>query len=382
MRWASAISRAESFPDAIAEAGAAVARDLEGEKPDLVVAFVSPHFSGRFDDVPRLVRERFGDVTLIGCSGGGIIGDGSEVEHAPALSLTAAHLPGASITPFSLDEPNPPDLPDDARSVVLLADPFTFDASTLISSLDTRSLKTIGGLASGGVGPGTNALFCDERTLRAGAVGVALGGDIEVDTIIAQGCRPIGEPMLVTKCQENLILELNQTSPIEVLRDLVESADERDRDLFRHSLFVGVEMRDEQVEKKAGDYLIRNIVGLDPDAGAIAVAAEIHQWQAVQFHLRDARTSAEDLGAMLEGYRSTNDPTEVRGALLFSCLGRGVGLYQEPNHDSSLFRARIGDVPVGGFFCNGEIGPVGGTTFLHGYTSAFGIFRSSRPKPR
>ena len=96
----------------------------------------------------------------------------------------------------------------------------------------------------------------------------------------------------------------------------------------------------------------------------------------VRFHLRDAKTSAEDLHAMLTGYENTlSRKQDLSGALLFSCLGRGEYLYGEPNFDSNVFQQHLGDLPVGGFFCNGEIGPVGGETFLHGYTSSFGLFR-------
>jgi small ligand-binding sensory domain FIST len=110
----------------------------------------------------------------------------------------------------------------------------------------------------------------------------------------------------------------------------------------------------------------------------MAVGALLEESSVVQFHLRDARTSADDLEAHLCRYRDEAKDTPAKGALLFSCLGRGVHLYGSADHDSHLFRHHLGEIPLGGFFCNGEIGPVQNKTFLHGYTSAFGLFRQAQ----
>jgi small ligand-binding sensory domain FIST len=220
---------------------------------------------------------------------------------------------------------------------------------------------------------GRNALWLDGAAFARGAVGVALSGAIAVDTLVAQGCRPVGRPMLINRGRRNLVLELDGRSPVAVLRELYESLTGRDRELFQHSLFIGLEMRGEQVEFQPGELLVRNLLGVDPEQGTLAIAAPARPWQVVQFLLRDARTAAEDLGALLDRYRAGR--AQPRGALLFSCLGRGMHLYGRADHDTDLFRERLGPIPLGGFFCNGEIGPVGGTTFVHGYTSSFGLFR-------
>jgi small ligand-binding sensory domain FIST len=156
-------------------------------------------------------------------------------------------------------------------------------------------------------------------------------------------------------------------------------ADERDRELFRSSLFLGIEMKEALAEYHPGDFLVRNLVGLDARSGALVVGARLHDGQVVQFHLRDAETSARDLEERLARYRSALPaPPSDAGALLFSCLGRGQFLYGRPDHDSAAFARHLGRIPLAGFFCNGEIGPVEGRTFLHGYTSAFAIFRRPR----
>jgi small ligand-binding sensory domain FIST len=206
---------------------------------------------------------------------------------------------------------------------------------------------------------------------RVGAVGVAMSGNLVVDTIVAQGCRPIGDPMPITRADGHVVRELGGKEPVAVMRAMYEALDKRDKELFKHSLFVGLEMESGEIEFR-GDFLVRNIVGVDTSSGALAVGARVRPWQVLQFLLRDAKTAEQDLSARLERFRG---PTPA-GALMFSCVGRGEGLFGRADHDTDLFRARVGSgVPLGGFFGNGEIGPVGGKTFLHGHTSAFGLFR-------
>jgi small ligand-binding sensory domain FIST len=262
----------------------------------------------------------------------------------------------------------------DAPKLLVLADPFTIDAQELISGLDEAypGAPKFGGLASGGRRPGQNRLLLGPQVHRSGAVVVAFSGAVEVDTLVAQGCRPIGTPMLVTRCREGLLQELDHRAPLEVLRELHASLPERDRQLMRHSLFLGLDMREDRVEYDPGEILVRNVLGADEETGAIAIGAELHPMTVAQFVLRDARTAEEDLQRHLARRRGGGRP---RGALLFSCMGRGAGLFGGPDHDTQLFEEALGPAPLGGFFCNGEIGPVGGETFLHGYTSAFAIFR-------
>ena len=200
-------------------------------------------------------------------------------------------------------------------------------------------------------------------------------GNITIDTVVAQGCRPIGKPMRITQSQRNMLESLDGETPLNVLRALFPTLTERDQGLMRNSLFLGVVMDEFIDEPQQGDFLIRNVMGMDDRSGSLAIGEMLKEGQLVQFHLRDADTSAQDLAAVLERYAGDNRENDVHGALLFSCLGRGQYLYGRPNHDTDLFRDKLGAVPLGGFFCNGEIGPVSGTTFLHGYTSSFGIFR-------
>jgi small ligand-binding sensory domain FIST len=374
---------------AATEAAARVRAELAGAAPNLVVAFISAQHATGYNYIPKLLALHFPSATIIGCSAGGVIGGGKEVEQRPGLSLTAAVLPGVDLSAFHVESTESflSGWAAERRRVaaalphfLLLGDPFSFDAESFVRALDHHfpTSRKIGGLASGGQQPGANVLFIDATPHRAGLVGVALSGRIEIDTIVAQGCRPIGQPMFVTKCQGNILWELDGQPAVHVLHGLYQTLPAADQELARHSLFLGMVMNEHQHEYRQGDFLIRNIIGMDTERGVLAVAATPRENAVVQFHLRDAHTSAQDLDHLLSGYRTATEGSPPQGALLFSCLGRGLQLYGKPDHDTGAFRAALGDVPLGGFFCNGEIGPVQGTTFLHGYTSAFGLFRPGR----
>ncbi len=391
MKWASAASDDSDLERAIARAANALRAELAGCQPDLLIAFVSPHHAAGYDRAPALLSEAIPGALLLGCSGGGVIGGGREIEQRPGLSLTAAYLPGVTITPLRVANDAIPSLgtepgawtrllgvdPASAPHFVLLPDPFSFDAEGLIRGIDAAypGSTTVGGVASGGREHGSNALFLGEHAHRDGVVGVALSGNLAVDTIVAQGCRPIGDPMFVTACERNVIRALDGQPPLKVLEELHDRLEPRDRQLARHSLFLGIVMKEDRQQYRQGDFLIRNLLGIEESSGALAIGALIDSNAVVQFHLRDADTSSEDLEALLKRHQEA-DNAAPPGSLLFSCLGRGQFLYGRADHDTDLFRRYLGDVPLGGFFCNGEIGPVHGSTFLHGYTSSFALFRS------
>jgi small ligand-binding sensory domain FIST len=393
MRWASTLSRRPGAAAAFQEAAGAIADQLGAERPDLLLVFASPHHSAELAEVAALAARRFPSAFLAGCSAGGVIGGAREAEEGPALSLTAAALPDVALYPFHADvtalpEPGAPAEAWRALTgaatpaqpkLLLLADPFTIDCGALVAGLDAAypGAPKFGGLASGGRRPGENRLLLGTEVHRSGAIGVVFSGALSVDTIIAQGCRPIGKPMLVTSCRGGLLSQLDGQAPLEVVAALHASLPPRDRELMQRSLFLGLDMRAERVEYDPGELLVRNLLGADQATGALAVGAELQPMQVVQFMVRDARTAEEDLRRLLARHRSTGAAPPA-GALLFSCLGRGAGLFGEPDHDTALFEEQLGPAPLGGFFCNGEIGPVGGATFLHGYTSAFALFRDRR----
>ncbi len=377
MRFASAVSQQPGYEPAAAELVSALQTDLDGERPQLLCLFASPHHEDHWLSLAERMRREFPGALLFGCGARSVIGNGREIEQGPGVVASAASLPGVKLDAFHVPDARLPVLPgpEDAH-VLLLVDPFGADLDAWIPALDERFPRgtKLGGIASGAGQPGRNLLFLDNGAVRRGAVGVVLAGNLAVDAVVAQGCRPVGPPMFVTGARENVLFELDGRSPMEVLGELFAAADPTEQRLFQGSLFLGIEMDPAQSRFESGDFLIRNLVGADPETGALHVAADLEGRRVVQFHLRDARAATEDLARRLERHTAAQG-RGAAGALLFSCLGRGRGLFGEPDHDSRAFQRALGPLPLAGFFGNGEIGPVEGRTFLHGYTSAFGIFR-------
>ena len=392
MQWSSAISDAASFTEAVHEASEQILAKLDGANPDLAVIFISSHHRPSYFSAPEVIAEALGAKVLIGCSAAGVIGGGQEVERRPGIAMSAAVLPGVELSAFHLnqDELPSPDappqawhellglLPVECPAIMLLPDPFTLRTDHLLAGLDFAYPSTvkIGGLASGGGQPGENYLFINEKSVRSGAVGIAFSGDLTVETIVAQGCRPIGEPLVVTESEINVISRLGHQTPLDVLRELFEAAETREKRLIRRSLQIGIIMDRLAQDSGDGEFLIRNVIGADEEDGTLAVGELVQEGQVVQFFVRDAQAADEDLRMMLEEYiDNLNEEAIPESALLFSCLGRGQYLYGSPDHDTNMFTEMVADIPIAGFFSNGEIGPIGDQTFLHGYSASFAMFR-------
>ena len=394
MRWASGVDTDKSLATAVQRAAESVFIGLGRQEPDLVIAFVSAQHSARYEALTELIRREFDGAFVFGCCAGGVIGGGREIEDHASVSLTGALLPGVRLKGTHLDAAQVPPVYAEPRvweetlrmtanqqpSFLVLADPYSFETEMYLRGLDRvfpRAPK-IGGLASGARQVGGSMLYLGNETYRSGSITLALTGNIEIDTVVAQGCRPIGDPMFVTSAHENLIRELDGRTPRDVMAELFEKLPIADRDVFSQSLFIGLAMKTDVSEYVPGDFLIRNTMGMDPQSGALWVNAEIPPKSVVQFHLRDAATSAFDLERTLTAYKASQIIEADVGALLFSCEGRGAELYGQSDHDSNAFRRLVADVPIGGFFCSGEIGPVADATYLHGYTSAFAVFRERK----
>ncbi len=391
MQFTSAITQEKDPLKALEALGAEVRKALSAN-PHLVLLFVSPSYPADWKALLPNFRKSLGNPLLLGCSSSGVIGKDLELEFLPAMSLVAATMPGVSIYPFTVSQLEL-DLPqgrrwtsrigvsvNDKPSFILIPEPFSCDAAQLLEDLndDFKGRPVIGGMASGAREPGENFLFLNDDLMQEGAIGIALTGDISLETIVSQGCRPIGERYIITEVDENALLSLAGKPPIDILEELFETLSSRDRLLAQHSLFLGVVMDEMKSEFKRGDFLIRNIVGADPDTGVLMLGDRLKTGQMVQFHLRDAKTSEEDLRTLLEERASSFKSHPPAGMLLFSCQGRGKGLYGKPNHDIEMIRTVAGNSAIAGFFCNGEIGPVGGKAYLHGYTSSLGIFREKQ----
>ncbi len=356
------------------EAAMAARERGPGEPPSLALVFASPHHIGRVADVLDAVREAVGPVPLIGCVGEAILGGPREVEGAPAVAAWLGWFPG-SVETFRLEfDPGGGGFtgwPEGEGTHVVLADPFTFPADALLEELEERRPGTlvIGGMASGASGPGETRLFLGDRVLDSGAVGARLPGDLRVRTVVSQGCRPVGPAYTVTKARGNVLEELAGRPALARLRETVATLDERDRGLVMRGLHVGRVIDEYRPEFERGDFLIRGVIGADRETGAIAVGDHIGVGETVRFHVRDAESAHEDLRTLLSTLES--DPA---GALLFTCNGRGSRMFAVPDHDAALVSKELGMPPVAGFFCVGELGPVGSRNFLHGFTASLAVF--------
>ncbi len=413
MHWSNAISTRPSLEAAVMEVASQLKQSL-GATPDFGVVFISSAYASEYSRLVPLILEQLPLPILIGCGGAGIVGSNTqgenlEVENQPALSLSVAHLPGVEVEAFHVSGEDLPDLdsppqswvdlvgiaPEKQPQFILLAEPFSASINDLLAGLDFAYPESpkVGGLTSSATMSNSSGLFYysgqhPERPplYREGTIGVALSGNIILDTIVAQGCRPIGSLYQVVKGERNIVLEVAQAhdttatgepvAPLIALQNIIQELSEADRKLAQQALFVGIARDEFKMHLHQGDFLIRNLLGVDPKQGAIAIGDKVRPGQRIQFHLRDAHTSEEDLELLLSQYKKNlpEDSTTI-GALMFTCLGRGQGLYGKPNFDSQLLGRYLPQIPLVGFFCNGEIGPVGNKTFLHGYTSVFGILR-------
>ena len=402
MQWVSVLSTRPSLEGAVDEA-VAQAKAAMQNSADLALVFISSAFASELPRLMPLLKERLPQTVMVGCTGGGIVGlldDGTvrEVEDAPALGLTLAHLPGVNVQPFHVIGDELPDLdgppqqwaevigvdPASEPCFILLSDAMSSRINDLLQGLDYAypGAVKVGGLATGPSMFGSG-LFCNFELHREGTVGIALSGRVVLEAIVAQGCRPIGKPYRVVEGERNVMLKLEEQdadltmrSPLEALQELYQDLNDMDQELAQNSLFVGIAQNEFKQDLEQGDFLIRNMLGVDPRVGAIAIGDRVRPGQRIQFHLRDASASEDDLKMLLQRYCSQHvGQSSPAGALMFACLGRGEGLYGLPNFDSTLFREQIAQIPLSGFFCGGEIGPVGNATFLHGYTSVFGICR-------
>jgi len=393
MSWTSAIGLGTKLETAVAEAAEQLSGEAGARDPDLAIAFVTAAFDSAIDRLPQLLRPVLGDCLLFGCNAGGLIGGGSEEEEEPGVALLCGRLPDAALTTLHLEQATLPPLaasrenwwrlldlgPESEASFVLLVDPGTIDAEACARGIDRAypGSAVIGGLASGMLEPGAARLLTNGEVHRSGAMLLALTGNVVIDPVLAQGCRPIGEPLFVTACEGNLISELDGRRPKELLTSLFETLDGADRGRFGDTLCIGLALPGPRQAVGVGDFLIRNVLGLDPDSGALWIGSRVTPNAIVQFHLRDGKTASDELETRLAASLEGHLPPQA--ALLFACAGRGRDLFGVSGHDSGTLRRMI-DIPVAGMFSAGEIAPIQGATFVHGYSSAFGLIRPRAAK--
>ena len=377
--------------DLLAAAEAASRQAIEplgARPPDLVCAFVT----GDDPEAVTAAGERVAAVTgarvMVGCSAGGVIGDGRGIEQRTAVSVWAADLPGATVRSFHLEVMRAdtgmavigmPERREGEDVAVLLADPYSFPADGFVTRANDAltGLSIVGGLAHGPGGPGTTRLWVDGHSYDRGAVGVFLGGDV-ARSIVSQGCRPVGPAMTVTAAAGNVIGELAGTPALQKIEEILAMLPPADQALASSGLQLGIALDEYAEDHDRGDFLIRGIVGLDPDSSGLVVGDLVEVGSTVRLQVRDAEGADEDLRALLGDFSGRNPA--IAGALLFSCNGRGGHLFGSSlggaDHDVSVVRRELRTSGVAGFFAGGELGPVAGRNHLHGFTASVLAFRA------
>lgn len=383
------------------------------------MVFFSAAYVEHADLLSRIVLETLGPGVLLGVSADGVISGSTERERTPAVSVFAATLPGTELHTFTTD-----DLPltpaerdggtdESARAMakaigaepkhggtLFFSDAFSVPLIRLLPELNNaigahggrRPGPLVGGVASAGESPGGNALLINGTVRRDGGVGITLRGDTVIDAVVSQGCRPVGDNMVVTKARGNLILQLGGRPAVEAVQEAVNSLDDGDRGLLKQGLYLGTVVNEYKDRFGRGDYLIRALLAADERSGAVAVGDMVRVGQTVRLHLRDAQTATEDLELLLDAQKLHERPA---GGLLFTCNGRGERLFSTPNHDAGAvtrafappertaatsmggtpINAPDPSLPLAGFFAGGEIGPVGPRSYLHGHTASLALFR-------
>lgn len=358
---------------------------LDSSAVDFGVFFLSSDFSNK----AKLISDRIQQVTqakcLIGCNAESVIGPKHEYEREPAIAVWLAQLPRSEVKPFHIRQEslqhseNEGDWRDlfhigdpQKSALFLLGDPFSLNVNDLLDGLNQYApgAPLVGGMASGAMSPGGTFLSLNGEQIDDGGVGVCIEGGVRIETVISQGCRPIGQPYIITQGEKNVITGLGGRVPLDIVQEMYKTLPAHDQELMGHGLFVGRVIDEYKQEFVRGDFLIRNLMGADKENGSIAVMDRVQVGATVQFHIRDAETADEDLRLMLEQYQ----PGPPKGVLVFSCNGRGSRMYSEEDHDLRIIQSALHSPPVAGFFCAGEIGPIGGKNFIHGHTASMALF--------
>jgi small ligand-binding sensory domain FIST len=387
VRIASGLSTASDPRAGAVEAAAKVAAELDGHSIDLAVVFACGAHLAAPEATLEGVHDALQPDVLVGCGAGGVVGDGREIEGGTAVSVWAAAFENGIVSTFHAEVTEVDDgvaiagVPDlqGAGGAILLPDPYSFPTDAVLAELADRApgVPVLGGISGVRTLRGQAALFLGERVVPGGAVGVRFDG-VELLPCVSQGATPIGPELTITSGEGRLIKELAGRPALGALRAVLDRLDDAERAMLSEGMLLGivVEQGGGDGEGRHGDFLVRSVLGGDPDTGTIAVGATIEEGQVVRVHARDAKSADRDLHDALALRRQALGSDAPAGALMFTCNGRGRGMFGVPDHDAAALVGELGNVPTAGFFAAGEIGPVGGENFLHGFTATVAVFAS------
>lgn len=366
------------------EAATSAREGLRGERADLVAVFACGAHLGAPEATLEGIHEGLKPRHVIGCGAAGVLAGGHEIEGGTAVAVWAAALGEGSAEPFhavaeqrdeSVAISGVPDLVG-ADAAVILADPSSFPTDPLLRELALRApgVPVMGGLSSARTLEGAGALFYGEELVEGGAVGVRFDG-VDILPCVSQGAAPIGPELAVTAVEGHVIHELAGRPALAKVREVVEALEEEEREMVGHGLLVGIVTDAPNSDYGRGDFLVRTLLGADPARETVAVGAMLRPGQIIRLHARDAASADRDLRESLE-LRARALGGSAAGALVFTCNGRGRAMFGHPDHDATALEASLPGAAAAGFFAAGEIGPVGGESYLHGFTATIAIFGS------
>lgn len=323
---------------------------------------------------------------IAGCTVESLVAGDQEIEMEPAVCIWCAKLPNVEISAAHIEFENTSEggtlsgwpealegaWPDNSF-MISIADPFSFPMDWMVErfNIDRPGIPILGGMASGGMQPGENLLILDQNVTKTGAVVLRFSGPIKLKHMVSQGCRPIGEPFVVTLAERNELHGLGGKPAYDQLQNMFTQLSTREQRAVNQGLFVGRVINEYKDNRAQGDFLVRNVVGIEPESRAIVVADYIKVGQTIQFHIRDNETADAEMQQLLKQMNVANP--RQSGALLFTCNGRGTRLFDQANHDATAITSAFNEIALAGFFAAGEIGPIGNQNFMHGFTASLAI---------
>jgi small ligand-binding sensory domain FIST len=362
---------------------------LKSPHVDLGLVFMSPKFFSQAKQVLEILRVHAQIPLLAGCSSQGLIVGQEEVEENAGLTLGLYSMPGAELKAFYFTQEQVEGSDgsgfwrgetgiecDQTNGWLAFIDPFHLDSETWLRTWNESyaPLPVMGGLASGDFAEQRTQVYLNGEVFEEGGVLISFGGAVKIASVISQGCTPIGETWTLTKVDQNIIHEIGNRPAYEVLAETFSQLPPAEQKVARGNLFIGLVVNEYLEDFHRGDFLIRNLLSADPRSGSIAVGAFPRLGQTMQFQRRSAAAAMEDMSELLTHAGEQLQGATVYGGCLCSCNGRGQNLFGRPNHDAKSVQDKFGPIGLAGFFCNGEIGPIGEKSFLHGFTASLALF--------
>jgi small ligand-binding sensory domain FIST len=366
---------------------------LKSTRVDLGLVFLTPKFFSKAQTILEIIRVHAQVSLLAGCSSQALIAGAEEIEENAGISLALYSLPGAELKAYhfaqeQVEEANGPGYwrletgvePEQTNGWLAFIDPFHLDSESWLRGWNEAyaPLPVMGGLASGDFSEQRTQVYLNGDVFEEGGVAISIGGEIKLASVISQGCTPIGETWTLTRVEENVIHEIGNRPAYEVLEETFSKLSPAEQKVASGNLFIGLVVNEYLEDFHRGDFLIRNLLAADAKSGCIAVGAYPRLGQTVQFQRRSAAAAMEDMSELLAQARQKLSNQQILGACLCSCNGRGEQLFGRPNHDAKSVQDQFGPIGLAGFFCNGEIGPVGEKSFLHGFTASLALFVRNR----